>query len=193
LTTKKVLKVVDTGVVPVPTGPISFEEADSVARAGIKPIVVTQPMGPSYNITKGEVSWQNWHFRFRLDPRVGPVVNMVRYQDGEKLRSVLYEGSLSEMYVPYMDPEEGWNSSAFLDAGEFLLGGLIKPVGPDDCPDTAEYFFGYAPTDHSIRFKKATPHACSSVPVGIPHGATSRTTRSVDVPAANLSCERLRS
>jgi primary-amine oxidase len=155
LTTKKVLKVVDTGVVPVPTGPTSFEEADSVARSGTKPIFVSQPMGPSYTITKGEVSWQNWHFRFRLDPRVGPVVNTVRYQDGEKLRSVLYEGSLSEMYVPYMDIEEGWNSRAFLDAGEFLLGGLIKPVGPDDCPDTAEYFVGYAPTDHSAPVRKA--------------------------------------
>ncbi len=154
LTTKKVLKVVDTGVVPVPTGPTSFEEADSIALPGTNPIVVMQPLGPSYKITKGEVSWQNWRFRFRLDPRVGPVLNMVRYQDGERLRSVLYEGSLSEMYVPYIDPEEGWNSRAFLDAGEFLLGGLIKPVGPDDCPDNAQYFVGYAPTDHATPVRK---------------------------------------
>jgi primary-amine oxidase len=154
LTAKKVLQVIDTGVVPVPTGAITFEEADATPRAGTTPIVVTQPMGPSYTIRKGEVSWQNWRFRFRLDPRVGPVVNMVRYQDGDRLRSVLYEGSLSEMYVPYMDPEEGWNSRAFLDAGEFLLGGLIKPLGPDDCPDTAEYFAGYAPADHGAPIRK---------------------------------------
>ncbi|WP_213805094.1 hypothetical protein [Granulicella sp. dw_53] len=155
LTTKKVLRVLDTGAVPVPSGPTSFEEAESTPRAGTTPLIVMQPMGPGYKIDKGEVNWQNWHFRFRLDPRVGPVVNMVRYQDGERLRSVLYEGSLSEMYVPYMDPEEGWNSRAFLDAGEFLLGGLIKPVGPDDCPENAEYFTGYAPSDHSAPIRKA--------------------------------------
>ncbi|WP_158791225.1 hypothetical protein [Granulicella sp. L60] len=154
LTTKKVLQVVDTGVVPVPTGPTSFEESDSTPREGYTPIVVTQPFGPAYKITKGEVSWQNWHFRFRLDPRVGPVLNLVRYQDGDRLRSVMYEGSLSEMYVPYMDPDEGWNSRAFLDAGEFLLGGLIKPLGPDDCPDTAQYFTGYAPSDHAAPIRK---------------------------------------
>ena len=108
---------------------------------------MTQPVGPSYRIEKGEVVWQNWHFRFRLDPRVGPVINLVRYQDGDRLRSVMYEGSLSEMYVPYMDPDEGWNSRAFVDAGEFLLGGLIKPVGPDDCPAHAQYFTGLVPSD----------------------------------------------
>ncbi len=147
MTTKKILDVIDRGPIPMPKGDIDFEEADATPLPGTTPLNVTQPIGPSYKIDKGEVSWQNWKFRFRLDPRVGPVVNLVRFQDGDKLRSVLYEGSLSEMYVPYMDPDEGWNSRAFLDAGEFLVGGLIKPVGPDDCPDRAEYFRGYAPTD----------------------------------------------
>jgi primary-amine oxidase len=156
LTTKKILKVIDTGVVPVPTGAINFEEGDATAREGTTPIVISQPLGPGYKINRGEVSWQNWRFRFRLDPRVGPVVNLVRYQDGDRLRSILYEGSLSEMYVPYMDPEEGWSSRAFLDAGEFLLGGLIKPLGPDDCPDTAQYFVGYAPSDKAGPVRKPT-------------------------------------
>ena len=154
VTGKKVLNVIDTGAVPVPAGATSFEEADATPRPGTTPLNVTEPLGPAYKIKKGEVSWQNWHFRFRLDPRVGPVVNMVRYQDGDKLRSILYEGSLSEMYVPYMDPEEGWSSRAFLDAGEFLLGGLIKPLGPDDCPEIAEYFDGYAPSDHATPVRK---------------------------------------
>ena len=147
MTTKKIMNVIDRGSVPMPDGFIDFEESDDMPRTGTKPIVNTQPAGPSYTLQNGEVSWQNWSFRFRLDPRVGPVVNMVKYQDGEKSRSVMYEGSLSEMYVPYMDPEEGWNSRAFLDAGEFLLGGLIKPLGPDDCPANARYFRGYAPSD----------------------------------------------
>jgi len=154
MTAKKILDVIDRGPIPMPKGDINFEETDAVALPGTTPLLVTQPLGASYKLDKGEVSWQNWKFRFRLDPRVGPVVNMVRFQDGDKLRSIMYEGSLSEMYVPYMDPDEGWNSRAFLDAGEFLLGGLIKPVGPDDCPERAQYFRGYAPTDKGVPVMK---------------------------------------
>jgi primary-amine oxidase len=147
LTSEKVLKVVDSEPVPMSSGDINYEEGEATPRAGTKPLVVTQPLGPSYTIDNGEVVWQNWHFRFRLDPRVGPVINLVRYQDGDRLRSVMYEGSLSEMYVPYMDTDAGWDSRAFVDAGEFLLGGLIKPVGPDDCPAHAQYFTGLVPSD----------------------------------------------
>ena len=147
MTAEKILNVIDHGPLPVPRGEINFEEAAAVPREGTTPIQVVQPLGPSYKIVDGEVQWQNWHFRFRLDPRVGPVVNLVRYQDGNRLRSILYEGSLSEMYVPYMDPDLGWNSRAFLDAGEFLLGGLIKPVAPEDCPSHAQYFPGIVPSD----------------------------------------------
>ena len=147
LTTEKVLRVSDHGTLPAPTADINYEEAEAIARNGTKPLVVSQPQGPGYTIDKGEVVWQNWHFRFRLDPRVGPVLNLVRYQDGTRLRSVLYEGSISEMYVPYMDPDEGWNTRAFVDAGEFLYGGLIKPVGTDDCPPQAQYFTGLVPSE----------------------------------------------
>ena len=147
LTTEKVLDVIDRGPLPMPASDINYEEGEATARKGTTPLLVTQPLGPGYAIDHGEISWQNWHFRFRLDPRVGPVVNLVRYQDGNRLRSVLYEGSLSEMYVPYMDPDVGWNSRVFLDAGEFLLGGLIKPLGPDDCPAHAQYFTGVVPSD----------------------------------------------
>jgi primary-amine oxidase len=159
MTSKKVIDVIDRGPIPMPRGAINFEEADASALPGTTPLLVTQPIGSSYKIDKGEVSWQNWRFRFRLDPRVGPVVSLVRFQDEDKLRSVMYEGSLSEMYVPYMDPAEGWNSRAFLDAGEFLLGGLIKPVGPDDCPVRAQYFSGFAPTDKGAPILK-TQLAC---------------------------------
>jgi primary-amine oxidase len=53
------------------------------------------------------VSWQEWNFHFRIDRRVGLVVSNVGYQDGDELRSILYEGSLSEIFVAYADPSEG--------------------------------------------------------------------------------------
>jgi primary-amine oxidase len=147
LTAEKILDVINQPAGPMPKGDTDYEEGDATPRNGTKPLLVTQPEGPGYKIDKGEIIWQNWHFRFRLDPRVGPVLNLVHYQDGDRLRSILYEGSLSEMYVPYMDPDDGWNTRVFLDAGEFLLGGLIKPVGPDDCPAHAQYFTGIVPSD----------------------------------------------
>jgi primary-amine oxidase len=75
------------------------------------------------------------------------VVNLVSLQDGDKRRSVLYEGGLAEMYVPYQDPEETWNSHVFLDAGEYFSntgsGGIIKPLEPGvDCPTYATFFSG---------------------------------------------------
>jgi primary-amine oxidase len=144
---KKIVRFSDYEVVPMPPSTSIYDADGGPAMPGTKPIVTSQPDGPSFTIKDGEVSWQNWKFRFRLDPRVGPVVNLVTYNDGTKDRSVLYEGGLSEMYVPYQDPEETWNSHVFLDAGEYFVntgsGGIIKPLLPGvDCPTYATYFSG---------------------------------------------------
>lgn len=142
MNTKKVLQVIDTGVVPMGKGAMDYEEVPEVVREGTKPIVTTQPMGPSYSIQDGEVKWQNWQFRFRIDQRLGTVLQMVRYNDGGKLRPILYEGSVSELYVPYMDPANGWNNRVFIDAGEFFASeGFLQPLKAGlDCPASATYF-----------------------------------------------------
>jgi primary-amine oxidase len=151
---KKVLKVFDAGPVPVPSGPINFEEAPATPRPGTTPLLISQPLGPGFQITNGEVSWQNWHFRFRLDPRIGPVINLARFDDGTRLRSVLYEGSMSELYVPYMDPSEGWATRVFIDAGEFYAafqGGVLKLLREGiDCPSNASFFDALATNEHGV-------------------------------------------
>jgi primary-amine oxidase len=148
---KKVLKVIDEGPIPVPSGQINYEEAAAIPRAGTTPISIAQPLGPSFQFKNGEVSWQNWHFRVRLDARVGPVVNLVHLDDGTKLRPVLYEGSLSELFVPYMDPAEGWATRVFIDAGEFYHGGVLKPLRDGvDCPSNAAYIDTLTPNEHGI-------------------------------------------
>ncbi len=116
---KKMVRFSDYGAVPIPPSTSIYDADGGPAMPGTKPFVIAQPDGPSFTINDGEITWQKWHFRFRLDPRIGPVVNLVSYQDGDKKRSVLYEGGLAEMYVPYQDPEETWNSHVFLDAGEY--------------------------------------------------------------------------
>ena len=137
---KKVLRVIDTGVVPVPHAEANYDVASvGKLRDVPTPISVQQPLGASYRLDDQSVSWQNWNFHFRIDRRVGLIVTNVSYQDGDKLRSILYEGSLSEMFVPYMDPSEGWFARSFFDVGEF--GGFSSSLEPgDDCPDNATYF-----------------------------------------------------
>jgi len=138
---KKVLRVVDTGVAPVPQAPANFDEASvGLLRDVPTPITMAQPRGPSFRLDGQNVSWQKWSFHFRIDRRVGLIVSNVKYADGDKLRSILYEGALSEMFVPYMDPDETWYSRTYFDAGEFADGFSTSLEPGSDCPDNSVYF-----------------------------------------------------
>ena len=67
-------------------------------------------------------------------------MSQVTYRDGGKPRSILYQGHLSELFVPYMDPTMGWRDRAYLDFGE-AAGGLATPMEPGlDCPSYARLF-----------------------------------------------------
>jgi len=125
----------------VPNAPANLDVGSVGALREIPtPITIQQPLGPSFRLDGTTVSWQRWNFHFRIDRRVGLVVDNVRYLDGDKLRSILYEGSLSEMFVPYMDPDEAWYARTFFDSGEFSDGfsSSLDPGG--DCPENALYF-----------------------------------------------------
>ena len=151
-TDKKILKIMDDGPVPVSRAAVNYQDLEAAALPGTTPISVSQPLGPSFQVKGGQVSWQNWRFRFRLDPRIGAIINLAGIEDGDRFRSVLYEGSLSELYVPYMDPANGWATRVFIDAGEFYpIGGVLKPLRPEvDCPGNAVYIDGLAPDDHGF-------------------------------------------
>jgi primary-amine oxidase len=139
--TRKVVRVIDTGAVPVPHAPANFDAASvGKLRDAPAPLSIQQPLGPSFRLEGNQIAWQNWHFHFRIDRRVGLVLSNVQYQDSGKLRSILYEGSLSEMFVPYMDPDQAWYYRTFFDAGEFA-DGFSTPFEPGaDCPENSAYF-----------------------------------------------------
>ncbi len=124
--------------------PISRENADLGPRPGglpAAPLVVTQPNGPDFRIEDGEVRWQRWRFRYALHPREGLVIYTAGYEDGGRVRTVLYRGSLSEMVVPYGDPSAGWYFRNSFDAGELGLGAMASPLRPGvDCPDNCSVF-----------------------------------------------------
>jgi primary-amine oxidase len=90
LTERKVLRVLDTGPQPG-TGPVGDHDAEAVGptREIRSPVSMVQPLGPSFDLDGQEVSWQNWKFHFRVDPRRGLVVSLVRYADGGRDRSIM--------------------------------------------------------------------------------------------------------
>ena len=67
MVTRKILKVVDTEVVPVPTADNNYEEIPENPRPYSTPISTAQPLGPGFRINQGEIAWQNWRFRMRID------------------------------------------------------------------------------------------------------------------------------
>ncbi len=150
LNAKKVLRVVDEGVVPIPDTVADYDPTSiGETREVPGPIRIDQPLGPGFKFDGSTVEWQNWRFHIRHDQRVGLVVSTVTYQDGGRARPVLYEGYLSEMFVPYMDPAFNWYQRNFLDMGEFSHGGIAKPMLKGlDCPDNSVYIDGLVALDN---------------------------------------------
>jgi primary-amine oxidase len=146
---KKVLRVVDEGAVPMPTVSADYDAASVGKPRDVPgPLRVEQPLGPGFRASGHQVEWQKWRFHVRPDQRVGMVISTVTYRDGDEARPVLYQGHLSEIFVPYMDPSFAWYARNFLDAGEFTFGGLSKPlIRGQDCPSNAVYFDALVATD----------------------------------------------
>ncbi|CAI0413575.1 unnamed protein product [Linum tenue] len=148
---REVLQFSDTGKgIPIP----GRANTDYRFRPGnkppemerINPISMEQPRGPSFTVTDGHlVKWANWEFHLKPDQRAGLVVSRVVVRDSETgaARSVMYKGFPSELFVPYMDADEGWYFKSYMDAGEFGLGATAMPLVPlNDCPRNAYYMDG---------------------------------------------------
>ena len=134
--------LVNGGVPPVPTEPAEFA-ADLVGkhRTGLKPLEITQPEGPSFEVEGQLIRWQKWQFRFSVRPVEGLVIHDVRYDDDGTLRPILQRAAVSDMAVPYGDPSpmHGWKHA--LDASEALLGHNANSLSLGcDCLGDIRYF-----------------------------------------------------
>jgi primary-amine oxidase len=150
--TRTVLDVRDTGVVSVMAGGAGYEPSQT--RDPLKPVENVSPQGPNFRVSGGYVFWQNWSFHLRVERREGPVVSLVRYNDGGAHRYIVYQMALSELTVPYMDPDPNWSYRTFMDVGEFGLGYLASELRVGhDCPQHAAYLPAIIPSDDGGLFK----------------------------------------
>ncbi len=136
----EIIEITDLGVVPVPPGNYDYDPGSIQTRPQPKPIRIAAPQGPNYRLEGSVLHWQNWRLHVRFDERMGVVISDVHYRDGERDRSVLYQGSLSEIFVPYQDPTTGWYFRNYMDEGEYGLGALATElVAGADCPASAHF------------------------------------------------------
>jgi primary-amine oxidase len=137
----EVLEVLDTGVVPIPPGSGSYDPGEQALRADLRPLEITQPEGPSFTVEGNLVRWQRWSFRVTMDPLEGLVLWTLGYEDGGRVRPVLYRASVSEMVVPYgsPDPMHSWKNA--FDVGEWGLGRMANSLAFGcDCLGEIHYF-----------------------------------------------------
>jgi len=146
---QSVLKLVDEGAVTVPEPSGNYDEASlQPYKPAMNPIEVNLPDGPTYTFDGSFVDWGPWRFHLRLDRRRGLIVSLASFED----RSVLYQASLSEMWVPYMDPAYGWFYKSYFDAGEYGFGLFATTLVPGvDCPKHASFH------DYAIGLDDAEP------------------------------------
>jgi primary-amine oxidase len=129
---REVLDVIDYVDLLVPVEDGNFHDPDWVARpprAGLKPIEISQPQGPSFTIDDdGVISWAGWQVQASFDQREGLVVHNVSIDDEGVQRPILYRGSIAEMLVPYGDPSAQRWFQNFFDGGEYLFGGFANSL-----------------------------------------------------------------
>ena len=138
MTAEKVVEFVDTGAVPLPPASQELDEKSIGTRSAPKTLSIAQPDGASFTISGQEIRWQKWRFRYTMHPREGLVLQTVGYEDAGKLRPILYRASISEMAVPYGDPDRQWRWRSAFDVGEYGMGRLASSIEPNtDAPSNA--------------------------------------------------------
>ncbi|EGV60492.1 Cytochrome c oxidase subunit 1 [Yamadazyma tenuis] len=106
----------------------------------VKPLLISQPEGPSFTFEKGKVTWQGWEFRVSTSAREGVVIYDAKF----KGRQTFYRISLSEMTVPYGDPRAPYHRKQAFDLGDCGFGVNGNKLGLGcDCLGVIKYLDGH--------------------------------------------------
>lgn len=137
----QVIRVEEYGKWPLPPNPGNYSaEKITQHRTDIKPLLITQPEGPSFSLKGNSITWQNWDFIIGFNAREGLTIHQVRYSDKGKMRPVLYRASLTEMVVPYGDPRPTQVRKNAFDVGEYGMGMCANSLRLGcDCVGHIEY------------------------------------------------------
>ena len=138
----EILRIDDHGVVPIPQESGNFDvEAAGTLRDDIAALQITQPDGPGFIVEGRVVRWQHWELHIGFSSREGLVLNNVGYYDQGRRRSIINRASLSEMIVPYGDPNPTHYFKNAIDAGENGVGLAASPLTLGcDCLGEIFYF-----------------------------------------------------
>ena len=138
----EVLRIDDYGAAETPMENRNYAARfRDVFRNDVKPLEIVQADGPSFTVEGNEVRWQKWRFRVGFNAREGLVLHTIGYEDGGRLRPVLYRAALSEMVVPYGHPGGGHFRKNAFDVGEYGIGVLANSLTLGcDCLGAIRYF-----------------------------------------------------
>jgi primary-amine oxidase len=120
--TGEVVELFDGEPVPVPAEPGRYDAGSIGKLRELAPLQIVQPEGPGFTVDDGFVRWGPWQLRVSMHPIEGLVLHEICYVDGERVRPVIYRGSMAEMVVPYgsTSPNHWWKNA--FDAGDSGLG-----------------------------------------------------------------------
>ncbi|TDD71259.1 primary-amine oxidase [Jiangella aurantiaca] len=143
LITGDVVELIDDGIFPLPAERADFElrAENRPVRDTQKPIEISQPEGPSFTVDGNIVRWENWQFRIGFDQVEGLTLHQIGFEDGGRLRPIVYRASVAEMVVPYGDPSPVRFWQNYFDAGEYSLGKEANSLELGcDCLGEIHYF-----------------------------------------------------
>lgn len=130
LTHQRVLRLVDTGYlsIPVESGDYLDPAVAGPTRTTMKPLRITQPEGASFSVQNNVLEWQNWHIRIGFNGREGLTLHDISFNDRGRMRRILNRASVSEMVVPYGEPQPTHDWQNYFDAGEYQFGRLANSL-----------------------------------------------------------------
>jgi primary-amine oxidase len=119
-----ILEILDhTEVSTIPAECGNYDEASLGAfRQTLKPLEITQPDGPGFEIDGSAIRWEQWRLRAVMHPLDALVLHEVGWDDGSRVRPILHRASLAEMVVPYGDTGVGHRWKNAFDSGEIAMG-----------------------------------------------------------------------
>jgi primary-amine oxidase len=125
----KIVEIEDHGVIPVPAEEGNYDPASAgQLRDDLKPISITQPEGPSFELVGNQLKWLDWEMRIGFNAKEGLIIYQAGINKQGEHRSVLYRGSISEIVTPYGDPAPCQARKNAFDFGEYNAGSLVNQL-----------------------------------------------------------------